>query len=133
MKKTNTIIKIVASILTVVLLALALPSCSEAEIANANLSKQADYFGIERKIIVYNARTDLIIFEAEGFMSVDNNAYGELVITCKTGPNTYKKNFVYLNDYTLYAVEDISGTHTDPYHYHWYFHTKELLPEIEVK
>lgn len=38
----------------------------------------------------------------------------------------------YLNDYTLYVVEDITGTHTDPYHYKMYFHT-ELLPDVEVK
>ena len=44
--------------------------------------------------------------------------------TTKTGPNTYKKNYVYLNDYTLYVLEDITGTHTDPYHYVMYFHTE---------
>lgn len=91
-----------------------------------------DYFECERKITVYNARTDTIIFEAEGYMSISNNSNSELVITCKVGPNEYKKNYVYLNAYTLYAVEDITGTHTDPYHYQWYFHT-EILPDVEVK
>lgn len=37
--------------------------------------------------------------------------------------NEYKKNYIYLNDYTMYVVEDITGTHTDPYHYKIYFHT----------
>lgn len=32
---------------------------SEAEKANYNISKQADYFESERKITVYNARTDM--------------------------------------------------------------------------
>ena len=41
-------------------------------------------------------------------------------------------NYVYLNDYTLYVVEDISGTHTDPYHYKLYFNTN-VLPEVELK
>lgn len=49
----------------------------------------------------------------------------------KVGANTYKKNYVYLNDYTLYVVEDINGTHTDPYHYKVYFDVK--LPDFEVK
>ena len=35
--------------------------CSEADKVNANLSKQADYFECERRITVYNARTDTII------------------------------------------------------------------------
>lgn len=107
-------------------------SCSEASKVNSNLSKQADYFECERRITVYNARTDKIIFEAEGYMSISNNATNELVITCKVGANEYKKNYVYLNDYTMYAVEDITGTHTDPYHYKFYFHT-EILPNIEAR
>ena len=71
--------------------------CSEAERVNHNMSKQADYFECERKITVYNARTDNIILEAEGFMSISNNTNNELVVTVKTGPNEYKKNYVYLN------------------------------------
>ena len=98
--------------------------CSEADKVNANISQQADYFECERKITVYNARTDMIILEAEGYMSISNNSTRELVCTVKTGPNEYKKNYIYLNDYTMYVVEDITGTHTDPYHYKMYFHTQ---------
>ena len=89
--------------------------CSEADKANYNISKQADYFESERKLTVYNARTDTIILETEGYMSISNNDNGELVCTVKTGKNTYKKNYVYLNENTMYVVEDITGTHTDPY------------------
>ena len=106
--------------------------CSEADKVNANISKQADYFECERKITVYNARTDNIILEAEGYMSISNNVNDELVVTVKTGPSEYKKNYVYLNDYTMYAVEDITGTHTDPYHYKLYWHT-DVLPDVEVR
>ena len=106
--------------------------CTEADKVNANISKQADYFESERRITVYNARTDNIILEAEGYMSISNNSTNELVVTCKIGPNQYKKNYVYLNDYTIYVVEDITGTHTDPYHYKLYFHT-EILPDGEFR
>ena len=106
--------------------------CSEADKVNANLSKQADYFECERRITVYNARTDTIILEAEGYMSISNNSNDELVVTVKTGPDEYKKNYIYLNEYTLYVVEDITGTHTDPYHYKMYFHT-EFPVGVETK
>lgn len=109
-----------------------LTGCTEADVVNSNLSKQADYFGCERKITVYNARTDTIILEAEGYMSISNNYADELVVTFKVGPNEYKKNYIYLNDYTLYVVEDITGTHTDPYHYKMYFHTNIPI-DIETK
>lgn len=48
------------------------------------------------------------------------------------GLKTYKKNYVYLNAYTMYVVEDITGTHTDPYHYRLYFHVEPPL-YVETK
>lgn len=116
--------RIIALILVIITVCAILTGCSEADKVNANISKQADYFETERKITVYNARTDKIILEAEGYMSISNNSKDELIVTCKIGPNTYKKNYVYLNEYILYVVEDITGTHTDPYHYKMYFHTE---------
>ncbi len=112
--------------------AVLMTGCSEADKVNANISQQADYFECERKITVYNARTDMIILEAEGYMSISNNNSGELVCTVKTGPSQYKKNYIYLNDYTMYVVEDITGTHTDPYQYKMYFHT-EIPVSVETK
>lgn len=124
MKKTIVTILVLLMLFTV--------GCSEASKVNANISTQADYFECERRITVYNARTDKIILEAEGYMSISNNATDELVVTVKTGPRDYKKNYIYLNAYTMYVVEDITGTHTDPYHYKLFFHTN-ILPTIEVK
>lgn len=107
-------------------------SCSEADTVNYNISRQAEYFECQRRITVYNARTDNIILEMEGCMNISNNVNGELVVTVKTGANTYKKNYVYLNEYTLYVVEDITGTLTNPYDYKIYFHTNVLPLEPNV-
>ena len=124
--------KLNVAIVIMMVLSCLISGCSEADKVNANISKQADYFECERKITVYNARTDMIILEAEGYMSISNNESGELVCTVKTGPNEYRKNYIYLNDYTMYVVEDITGTHTDPYHYNLYFHT-EIPVDVETK
>lgn len=107
-------------------------SCSEADTVNYNISRQAEYFECQRRITVYNARTDNIILEMEGCMNISNNENGELVVTVKTGAGTYKKNYVYLNEYTLYVVEDITGTLTNPYDYKIYFHTNVLPLEPNV-
>lgn len=124
--------KRIGIILSLVVVMLLLAACSEADKVDSNLSKQADYFECERRITVYNARTDKVILEAEGYMSISNNSDNELVVMVKTGPATYKKNYIYLNSYALYVVEDITGTHTDPYHYKIYFHT-DVLPNVEVR
>lgn len=115
-----------------VCLAMVLTGCTEADKVNYNMSQQAQYFECERRITVYNARTDLIILYAEGYMDISNNSTNELVVTVKTGPATYRKNYIYLNDYTMYVVEDITGTHTDPYHYELHFHT-EFPVSVDVK
>jgi hypothetical protein len=107
----------------------ALTGCTAADDVNYNLSQAADNFEVVRKITVYNARTDMIIMEMEGLMSLSNNSTSELVVTCKTGEDEYKKNYVYLNDYVIYVVEDITGTVTDPYHYKIHFYT--AVPDFD--
>lgn len=116
--------------ISVLLVAIPIAGCSPADKVNNNLSVTADNFGCERRITVYNARTDTIILYAEGYMSISNNSASELVITCKVGANEYKKNYIYLNDYTLYVVEDITGTHNDPYHYKIALYSS--LPDIDI-
>lgn len=130
--------KIIAIALCIIAIMTVFAGCSdefygtEADRVNYNMSKEADYFECVRKITVYNARTDLIVCELEGYISISNNTHSELVVTCKTGANTYKKNYIYLNEYVIYVVEDITDSVTDPYHYKFYFHT-EILPDIEVR
>ena len=122
--------KIIAVLLAVMMMATCLVGCTEADNVNHNLSQAADNFQVTRKITVYNARTDMIILEMEGNMSLSNNTTNELVVTCMTGPSQYKKNYVYLNEYVIYVVEDITDTVTDPYHYKVHFYT--ALPDIDI-
>ena len=121
--------KFIAILLVMVCMVGVLTGCTAADDVNHNLSQAADNFEVVRKITVYNARTDMIIMEMEGLMSLSNNSTSELVVTCKTGADEYKKNYVYLNDYVIYVVEDITGTVTDPYHYKIHFYT--AVPDFE--
>ena len=120
---------VIAILLVMVCLVGALTGCTAADDVNYHLSQAADNFEVVRKITVYNARTDMIIMEMEGLMSLSNNSPNELVVTCKTGEDEFKKNYVYLNDYVIYVVEDITGTVTDPYHYKIHFYT--AVPDFE--
>lgn len=122
--------KIIALLLVVVCVAGCFAGCTAAENVNHNLSQAADNFKVVRRITVYNARTDLIVMEMEGLMSLSNTSTSELVVTCKTGENEYKKNYIYLNEYVIYVVEDISGTVTDPYHYKVHFYT--AIPDVDI-
>lgn len=123
--------KIVCIVLVVFICITSLVGCTtEASNVNFNLSQSASNFEILRKITVYNARTDLVVMDMEGYMDISNNSHNELVVTCKTNENEYKKNYIYLNEYVIYVVEDISGTITDPYHYKVHFYT--AIPDIVI-
>ena len=124
--------KMIIAMLMVLILVISscMAGCTEADNINHNLSQAADNFQCLRKITVYNARTDLIIMEMEGYMSLSNNSSRELIVTCMTGAGQYKKNYIYLNEYVIYVVEDITGTTTDPFHYKVHFYT--AWPDFDV-
>lgn len=117
-------------ILILVMMLFMFTGCEQSLVVNENLNSAANNFECYRKITVYNARTDLVIMEMEGCISLSNNSSSELVVTCKTGENEFKKNYIYLNEYVLYVVEDITGTVTDPYHYKVHFYTP--IPDIDI-
>lgn len=105
-----------------------LTGCTEAEKVKYNISQEADNFNVTRKLTVINARTDTILLELVGTFSLSNNDTNELEVICEVADGKYQKHFVYLNEYTLYVVEDISGSDVDKYHYEINF-----LPEYGFK
>lgn len=106
---------------------------STAYTVNYNLDKEADEFNVYRRITVTNARTDMIMMQAEGYMSLSNNSSNELVVTFKTGENQYYKDYIYLNDWTCYVMEQVEPKVTDKYHYELVFYPERLIPEVEIK
>lgn len=120
--------KRIALVCVLMVTALLLASCSQASRVSANLSKEADQFNVTRRLAVINARTDKPIFEMVGNFSIGNTSTRELAITVQTGPNEYRKHYVYLNEWTLYVVEDISGATVNPYHYEINFLPEMIVP-----
>ena len=110
-----------------VLLALVGCTGNEADRVNANLSKEADNFNISRRIVVMNMRTDTVLMELVGTFSISNNSKNELVVTCELPDGTYKKNYIYLNEWTAYIVEDLKGTSVSKYAYEL-----NILPEMAM-
>ena len=96
---------------------LLLTGCTQVDRVSTNLSQQADNFNITRRIVVMNARTDTVLFELIGNFSLQNNSSNELEIVCETAQGVYKKHFIYLNENTIYVVEDVSGAYVDKYDY----------------
>ena len=112
---------------------LGMVGCSTAHTVNHNLSKDANEFNIYRRITVTNARTDTVMLQAEGYMALGNNSSNELVVTIKTGDDQYYKDYIYLNDWTCYVMEQTEPKGIDKYNYELVFYPERLIPDIEIK
>ena len=108
-------------------IAVTFTGCRQAERVSYNLSKQADNFNVTRRVAVFNLRTDTVLLEVIGNLSVQQSA-GDIDIVIETGPGQYKKHFVRLNEWTAYVVEDISGSSVSSYHYEINFLPETLVP-----
>lgn len=108
---------------------------SKADIASHNLSKAAEQFEIERRIVFFNGITDKYLLTVEGRCSVETSESalgGSLEVTCKIGPNQYKKHFLGLSDNVSYFVEQIESTDVSEYHYRVIFRPETIVPDIEL-
>ena len=118
-----------------VLTAVTLAGCdSAADVASRNLSKAADQFDINRRIVFYNGISGEYILTIEGKCSLGNSdTFGRLSVTCKTGPNDYKKHFLGLSDNVTFFAEQIDNATVSEYQYKVIFRPATLVPDIEVK
>ena len=120
--------KILCFILVFVI-ALSLCACStQADRVSYNISQQADNFNVTRRLAVINIRSDEPVFELVGNFSLGNNMSNELEVTVEVAPGQYKKHFVYLNEWTMYVVEDVTGCFVDNYHYEVNFLPEMFIP-----
>lgn len=118
-----------------VLLSLLFAACaSDADVASYNISKEADMFRVNRRIVFYNGINGEYILSIEGFCSLGNmDAAGELSVTCKTGDDIYKKHFLGLSDNVTYFSEQIDSADVSPNHYKVIFKPASIVPDIEMR
>lgn len=118
MKKS--IVKIVAILLVLfvaAVLAITLSGCREADYVSQNISKEADNFNVCREIIVVNVRDNTVLYTLRGYFSLANNSSNELVVISEVGDGVYKKDFIYLSEWTTYVCTDLTGAKVDRFHY----------------
>lgn len=109
-----------------------LTSCgTDAQIASQNLSRAAEQFEINRRVVFYNGITDTYILAIEGRCSVDffDNKF---TVTVKTGPNEFKKHYLGRADNVFPFVEQMDNASVSTYHYRVIFKPKAILPNIDL-
>jgi hypothetical protein len=112
-----------------------LSGCSkDADVASRNLSNAADMFEINRRVVFYNGINGEYMLTVEGLCSLGNNdRSGQLSITCKVGPTSYKKHFLGLSDNVTYFVEQLEASKVSAYHYRVIFKPQSIIPDIDFR
>ncbi len=106
--------------------------CTDATVASHNLSKAAEQFQLERRIVFYNGITGEYMLSMEGRCSVEQyNA--RLSVTCKTGPDEYKKHYLGLSDNVTYFSEQVDSANVSAYHYKVIFKPQSIVPNIDLE
>jgi hypothetical protein len=117
---------------------LALLSCvplagcaTDADVVSRNLSIEAGNFKIDRRIVFYNGITGQYILTITGRCQVEHGE--KLAVTCKTGPDEYKKHYLGLSDNVTYFSEQLSAADVSAYRYQVVFKPDVILPDIELR
>jgi hypothetical protein len=113
---------------------LALSGCNDADVASSNISKAADNFEINRRVVFYNGITGEYILQIEGLCSLGNNDTARrMSVICKTGPGVFKKHFLGLSDNVTFFAEQVEAAPASPYHYRVVFKPSVIIPHVELR
>ena len=112
---------------------LALSGCGDdASIASYNISKAADNFEIDRRIVFYNGITDTYMLTIEGRCSIEDQTT-QLEVTCKIGRDAFKKHFLGLSDNVTYFAEQLETANVSVYHHRVTFKPQSILPDGDFR
>ena len=127
--------KLLATASAILTTAALLAGCEDdAQIASRNVSKAADNFEVNRRIVFYNGITDKYMLTIEGACSIDTSTSGKtFTATCKTGPNAYKKHFLGLSDNVTFFAEQMGAVDASAYHYRVTFKPQAILPDFDLR
>lgn len=108
-------------------------SCrTDADIASTNLSKSAEMFEIERRIVFYNGITDTYILSVEGRCSVEFLP-NKFEVTCKISDSAYVKHYLGRADNVFPFVEQLKTANVSAYRYKVIFKPLSIIPDIDLK
>lgn len=104
-------------LVTVLCVVASLSACNKADNIKHNISRQSDAFESYREVTIINLRSDKVLMQVEGYISIKNNIDNELAIIIMEGPGQYKMHYVYIGGEIVYLVEQKENSTTDPYHW----------------
>lgn len=112
--------------------AITLTACSDAMVADHNLSWDADNFKIPRRVVFINGITDKYLLSVEGYCNINDQEH-QLETVCKVGEGEYKKHFLGRSNNVTYVVEQLDPAKVSTGHYKLVFKPSTIVPELEIR
>lgn len=109
-----------------------LAGCDDATMVSRNLSKAAENFEVDRRVIFYNGITDTYMLTVEGRCAIEDQGH-QLEVTCKVGSDQYKKHFLGLSDNVTYFAEQLHTADVSAYHYRVTFKPQVIVPDVDAR
>lgn len=119
-------------LIATLLMAVVVACTDDAQIASRNVSKAADNFEVQRRVVFMNGITDNYLLEILGRCSIEDQL-NQLEVICKVGPGTYKKHFLGLSDNVTYFVEQLEAVEASAYHYRVTFKPQVIIPDFDFR
>ncbi len=125
-------IRIATSVAAVVAV-FGLAACtSDADKASENIATAAEAFEVQRSIVGINGITGETIFFAEGRCSFEYPSGGRVDVTCKYGPDEYRKHTFILGDQDSVVVTQEAPIDVSEYHTRIVLKPQNVIPEFDI-
>lgn len=108
---------------------------SQADTVSDNVSKEAEKFHVQRRIVGVNGITDKVEFIVEGKCSIEGDGLGSLnslIVTCKHGPGDYRKHYVGMSDNMFFISTQLKGIAVSEYRTKIILKPQGIIPDLDL-
>lgn len=108
---------------------------SQADTVATNISKEAEKFNVQRRIVGINGITDKVEFVVEGRCSIEGDGLGglnALIVTCKQGPGQYRKHYVGMSDNMSFISTQLAPINVNEFRTKIVLNPKGIVPDFDL-
>ena len=125
--------KLLATALAGIAFVFVLAGCQDdARVASHNLSKAADNFEVDRRIVFYNGWTGDYMLEVVGKCSIEVSS-NKMYAICKYGPGDYRKHGLGLSNNITWFAEQLKGIGVSVYHTRITWKPQTILRDVDFR
>jgi len=112
-----------------------LSACTEtnADTADANIKAAAENFEVQRSIIGISGNDGSILFYAEGRCSFEYPSTKRVDVTCKYGPDEFRKHVFIMGERDSLAVTQEEPIDVSEYHTRIILKPQSVIPDVDIQ